>query len=197
MTLDELKNSWNELREDYTKDRQLSEHHVANMVHKKSKGRVDKLNMSLGIEIVVAILAAIAAFVYSFFYAEGVQATLALLLGVVFSALTPGYIYHYRRIQRRYTALPTREAIQFVIHTYERLLATYHWFNLGISAAVLAFGSYHIFYLAEEKTLSGGLWVLLIAGVNYGLNRVILFNMYGKHLAHVRELASQLQDENT
>lgn len=195
MTLDELKGSWSKLQEDYTKERQLSEHHVADMVRKKSKGRVDKLNASLGVEIIVAILASIGAFAYSFFYAEGLQSTLLLLLGLVFSALTPGYIYHYRRIQKRYTALPTREALYFVIHTYERLLTTYHWFNIAISMAVLAFGGYHVFYVSSEKSISGVLWVLLIAGVNYGLSRVLLFNMYGKHLRHVSELAKQLQDE--
>jgi hypothetical protein len=196
MTLDELKGSWSKLQEDYTKERQLSEHHVAEMVRKKSKGRIDKLNTSLVAEIIIAILASIGAFTYGFFYAEGLQSTLILLLGFIFSALTPGYIYHYRRIQKRYTALPTREALQFVIHTYNRLLSTYHWFNIAISGAILVFGGYHILYLSQEKTLSGILWVLLIVGVNYGISRIILFNMYGKHLIHVNELAKQLQEED-
>lgn len=196
MNLDELKNSWNELQEDYTKSHQLSEQSVSEMIRKKSKGRVNKLHTSLGIEIITAILAAIGAFAYSFFYAtSAAQETSALLLGLILSALIPGYIYHYRRIKKRYTALPTSEALYFVIHTFKRLLTAYHWFNLVISLAVLAFGGYNVFYVSNEPSISGVLWALLIASANYGLNRILLYNMYGKHLRHVNELVNQLQDE--
>lgn len=200
MDLDNLKNIWKEQEVNTAPDSQKD---IISMLGKKSRRPIAQMKRNLFWELIVVVLLYIWVITY-FVVDQGGRywenGLLLFVIGIVFLV----YYYYKNRLLKEMECVTceVRSNLEMQVNTLEKYIKFYFWAGVVITPiAYFASGSIVLFKSAIGFNVPSDLlfffigFGIVLSILSYFMNKWYVNKLYGQHVAKLKELLGQMEEE--
>lgn len=211
MNLDDLKQAW---QNQITLSKKMSEADLLNIFNKPSASPVAKMKRNLKSELIFILISFSAMSVYYFIF-FGWKHVAVPIVYISFVVLFLVYYQYKSKLLNKMLCVGchVKSNITLQVNTLEKLVKNYLVVGTIICTAAIIFIFKIEYYLTEATFLNNSLlvyskglsvilfilcWAFIIISLNqliYWANKWYLNKLYGQHIAQLKELLEQLEEE--